>query len=64
MQNESGNAAKNARLNYRIEAELKKAFNKACAVNNTPPSDVIRDLVNQYVKSAGVELPADPSDLL
>jgi predicted transcriptional regulator len=54
---------KTARLTVLIDPAKKKALEQLCAERDTTPSQVVRQLIRDYLKRQGVEwLPSGQSD--
>jgi hypothetical protein len=49
---------KTARLTILIDPEKKKAFEQLCASQDQTPSQVIRQLIREYLEHYGVEYPS------
>ncbi len=49
--------AKTARLTVLIDPEKKKAFEKLCASQDITPSQVVRQLIRDYLERYGVDYP-------
>jgi len=47
--------SKTARLTLLIDPEKKKAFEALCAAQDLTPSQVVRQLIREYLKQHGVE---------
>lgn len=46
---------KTARLTLLIDPEKKKAFEKLCAAQDLTPSQVVRQLIREYLEQHGVD---------
>jgi hypothetical protein len=51
---------KTARLTVLIDPEKKKAFEKLCASQDITPSQVVRQLIRDYLERYGVDYPTKP----
>lgn len=47
--------SKTARLTLLIDPEKKKAFETLCAAQDLTPSQVVRQLIREYLKQHGVD---------
>jgi hypothetical protein len=52
---------KTARLTVLIDPAKKKAFEQLCAQEDVTPSQVVRRLIGEYLKTHGVDWKADAS---
>jgi len=51
---------KTARLTVLIDPKKKKAFEKLCASQDITPSQVVRQLIRDYLEQYGVDYPTKP----
>ena len=54
--------SKTARLTVLIDPEKKEAFEKLCAAQDLTPSQVVRQLIRDYLNRNGVPWPKPPSE--
>ncbi|MBX6392163.1 MAG: CopG family transcriptional regulator [Burkholderiales bacterium] len=54
---------KTARLTVLIDPEKKKAFERLCAMQDLTPSQVVRQLIRQYLAEHGVTYKSQPKPL-
>ena len=43
---------KEATISFRVESELREDFNKAAALSHQPASQILRELMHNYIKQA------------
>lgn len=55
--------AKTARLTVLVDPKKKKAFEKLCASQDITPSQVVRQLIRDYLERYGVDYPSKPKNL-
>ena len=55
--------AKTARLTVLIDPKKKKAFEKLCASQDITPSQVVRQMIRDYLEKYGVDYPSKPKNL-
>jgi len=51
---------KTARLTILIDPDKKRAFEDLCAAQDLTPSQVVRQLIREYLKQHGVEYASKP----
>jgi len=54
---------KTARLTVLIDPDKKKAFEKLCATQDLTPSQVVRQLIRQYLADHGVRYASQPKGI-
>lgn len=50
--------SKTARLTFLIDPDKKKAFEQLCASQDLTPSQVVRQLIREYLDHYGVDYPS------
>ena len=53
--------SKTARLTVLVDPEKKKAFETLCASQDLTPSQVVRQLIRDYLAQHGVDYPTKPA---
>ena len=53
--------SKTARLTVLVDPEKKKAFETLCASQDLTPSQVVRQLIRNYLSQHGVDYPTKPA---
>lgn len=53
--------SKTARLTVLIDPAKKAALEKLCAAQDITPSQVVRQLIREYLEKYGVDYPSKPS---